>query len=71
VTLAIPATLGVTALPLAGDAALAASPPDVIGRTARILNRYPDRILFGTDNVPLPDQVTRLRVRPWQMANVK
>jgi hypothetical protein len=29
---------------------------------AGIMNRYPDRILFGTDNVAPPDQATQLRV---------
>jgi predicted TIM-barrel fold metal-dependent hydrolase len=40
----------------------AVSSPEVIERTARMLNRYPDRILFGTDNVAPPDQAAQLRV---------
>jgi len=40
----------------------AVSSPEVAERTARMLNRYPDRILFGTDNVAPPDQATQLRV---------
>jgi predicted TIM-barrel fold metal-dependent hydrolase len=31
-------------------------------KTVEILNRYPDRFLFGTDNVAPPDQATQLRV---------
>jgi hypothetical protein len=32
-----------------------------------IFNRYPDRFLFGTDNVAPPDQATQLRVYDlWQ-----
>jgi hypothetical protein len=27
-----------------------------------LLNKYPDRFLFGTDNVAPPDQATQLRV---------
>lgn len=27
------------------------STPDTVGRTAAVINRYPDRFLFGTDNV--------------------
>ena len=30
--------------------------------TARLLDRYPDRFLFGTDNVAPPDQAAQLRV---------
>jgi len=40
----------------------AVSSLEVAERTARMLNRYPDRILFGTDNVAPPDQATQLRV---------
>jgi hypothetical protein len=40
----------------------AVSSPEVAERTARMLIRYPDRILFGTDNVAPPDQATQLRV---------
>jgi predicted TIM-barrel fold metal-dependent hydrolase len=38
------------------------SSPEAIGNTAAILNRYPDRFLFGTDNVAPADQATQLRV---------
>jgi hypothetical protein len=40
----------------------AVATPETIAHTAEILNRYPDRILFGTDNVAPPDQATQLRV---------
>jgi predicted TIM-barrel fold metal-dependent hydrolase len=40
----------------------AISSPETIRNTAAMLNRYPDRILFGTDNVAPPDQATQLRV---------
>jgi len=30
--------------------------------TAKLLDRYPDRFLFGTDNVAPPDQAAQLRV---------
>jgi predicted TIM-barrel fold metal-dependent hydrolase len=40
----------------------AVSSPEVIERTARMLNRYPDRVLFGTDNVAPLDQAAQLRV---------
>jgi hypothetical protein len=40
----------------------AVSSPEIAERTARMLNRYPDRILFGTDNVAPPDQAAQLRV---------
>ena len=36
--------------------------PDVEKRTAEVFNRYPERFLFGTDNVAPPDQATQLRV---------
>jgi hypothetical protein len=36
--------------------------PDVEKRVAGIFNRYPDRFLFGTDNVAPKDQATQLRV---------
>jgi predicted TIM-barrel fold metal-dependent hydrolase len=36
--------------------------PDSIQRTADFINRHPDRILFGTDNVAPKDQATQLRV---------
>ncbi len=36
--------------------------PETIKRTAEVLNRYPDRFLFGTDNVAPADQATQLRV---------
>ncbi len=40
----------------------AVATPTTIKRTADALNRYPDRFLFGTDNVAPPDQATQLRV---------
>jgi predicted TIM-barrel fold metal-dependent hydrolase len=40
----------------------AVSSPESIRNTAALLNRYPDRIMFGTDNVAPPDQATQLRV---------
>ena len=36
--------------------------PEIEKRAAELLNRYPDRFLFGTDNVAPPDQETQLRV---------
>jgi predicted TIM-barrel fold metal-dependent hydrolase len=36
--------------------------PESIARTTTILNKYPDRFLFGTDNVAPPDQAAQLRV---------
>jgi hypothetical protein len=36
--------------------------PDVVARTAALLDRFPDRFLFGTDNVAPPDQAAQLRV---------
>ncbi len=36
--------------------------PEIQRRVADVLNRYPDRFLFGTDNVAPPDQATQLRV---------
>ncbi|WP_237068345.1 amidohydrolase family protein [Microbulbifer guangxiensis] len=36
--------------------------PEAIERTARMLNKYPDRFLFGTDNVAPADQETQLKV---------
>jgi len=36
--------------------------PEISSRTAKVLNAYPDRFLFGTDNVAPPDQATQLRV---------
>lgn len=36
--------------------------PDLITRVADVMNRYPDRFLFGTDNVAPADQATQLRV---------
>jgi hypothetical protein len=36
--------------------------PESVQRTVTILNRYPDRFLFGTDNVAPADQATQLRV---------
>jgi hypothetical protein len=40
----------------------AVASPGSIARTAAVLNRYPDRFLFGTDNVAPPDQAAQLRV---------
>ena len=40
----------------------AVSSPQAITNTAAMLNRFPDRFLFGTDNVAPPDQATQLRV---------
>ena len=40
----------------------AVSSPEAIRNTAAILNKYPDRIMFGTDNVAPADQATQLRV---------
>jgi hypothetical protein len=40
----------------------AVSSPEVEKRTADLLNRYPDRFLFGTDNVAPRDQEADLRV---------
>jgi Amidohydrolase len=36
--------------------------PESIKRSVEVFNRYPDRFLFGTDNVAPPDQATQLRV---------
>jgi predicted TIM-barrel fold metal-dependent hydrolase len=35
---------------------------ETVKRTAAVFNRYPDRFLFGTDNVAPADQATQLRV---------
>jgi predicted TIM-barrel fold metal-dependent hydrolase len=40
----------------------AVASPESIARTTTILNKYPDRFLFGTDNVAPPDQAAQLRV---------
>ena len=40
----------------------AVASPEAIRNTATILNKYPDRFLFGTDNVAPADQATQLRV---------
>jgi len=40
----------------------AVSSPEAISNTVAMLNRYPDRIMFGTDNVAPADQATQLRV---------
>jgi len=40
----------------------AVASPQAITNTAAMLNRFPDRFLFGTDNVAPPDQATQLRV---------
>jgi len=40
----------------------AVSSPEAIKNTSAMLNKYPDRFLFGTDNVAPADQATQLRV---------
>jgi len=40
----------------------AVASPESITQTAAILNKYPERFLFGTDNVAPADQATQLRV---------
>ena len=40
----------------------AVSSPEAIRNTAAGFNKYPDRFLFGTDNVAPPDQAAQLRV---------
>jgi predicted TIM-barrel fold metal-dependent hydrolase len=40
----------------------AVSSPAAIERTAAMFNRYPDRFLFGTDNVAPQEQATQMRV---------
>jgi predicted TIM-barrel fold metal-dependent hydrolase len=40
----------------------AVSSPQSIANTVAMLNRYPDRFLFGTDNVAPADQAAQLRV---------
>ena len=40
----------------------AVASPESIQGTASMFNKYPDRFLFGTDNVAPPDQATQLRV---------
>ena len=40
----------------------AVASPEAIRNTATILNKYPDRFLFGTDTVAPADQATQLRV---------
>jgi len=40
----------------------AVASPESIRNTVELFNRYPDRFLFGTDNVAPPDQATQLRV---------
>ena len=40
----------------------AISSPEIERATAELFNRYPDRFLFGTDNVAPRDQATQLRV---------
>ena len=36
--------------------------PEIEKRVTDIFNLYPDRFLFGTDNVAPPDQAAQLRV---------
>ncbi len=38
------------------------SSPEAIGNTVAVFNQYPDRFLFGTDNVAPADQAAQLRV---------
>ena len=50
----------------------AVASPEAIRNTATILNKYPDRFLFGTDNVAPADRRTQLRVNKhwdpiWQL----
>jgi hypothetical protein len=40
----------------------AVSSPQTIANTSAMLNTYPERFLFGTDNVAPPDQAAQLRV---------
>ena len=40
----------------------AVASPESVRRTVEVLNRYPDRFLFGTDNVAPEDQAAQLRV---------
>ena len=40
----------------------ATSSPELEKDTAQLLEKYPDRFLFGTDNVAPPDQAAQLRV---------
>jgi predicted TIM-barrel fold metal-dependent hydrolase len=40
----------------------AVSSPEAIANTTAMLNKYPDRFLFGTDNVAPADQAAQLRV---------
>jgi predicted TIM-barrel fold metal-dependent hydrolase len=40
----------------------AVASPEAIANTSAMLNKYPDRFLFGTDNVAPADQATQLRV---------
>ena len=40
----------------------AVASPEAAQQTARMLNQFPDRFLFGTDNVAPEDQQTQLRV---------
>jgi predicted TIM-barrel fold metal-dependent hydrolase len=40
----------------------AVASPESMGRTAAVFNKYPDRFMFGTDNVAPPDQAAQLRV---------
>jgi predicted TIM-barrel fold metal-dependent hydrolase len=45
----------------------AVASPESTRNTVEIFNRFPDRFLFGTDNVAPPDQATQLRVYDmWQ-----
>lgn len=40
----------------------AISSPEAINNTSEMLNKYPDRFLFGTDNVAPADQATQIRI---------
>jgi hypothetical protein len=40
----------------------AVASPDAIKSSSEMLNKFPDRFLFGTDNVAPQDQATQMRV---------
>ena len=47
---------------MGGGCEYAVSSQAAIDRLAQLLNTYPDRFLFGTDNVAPNDQATQMRV---------
>jgi predicted TIM-barrel fold metal-dependent hydrolase len=57
-------TLGHVLFDISWDevAKYAVASPEAIANTAAMLNKYPDRFLFGTDNVAPADQAAQLRV---------